>query len=177
MHLHQSTGLATLTSFSLLFIFLTFNKAFAQSEFTSGTIQIGLVVSNLEKSSDFYTKVIGMQKTGGFKINEQFGKDSGLTGGLPFEVTILKLQNAAQATEWKLMSIHKKTKHRKSKNIQDDLGMQYITINVVNLDPFLERLQANNIKLLGNTPTKLGDGRRFVLIQDPDGTFIELIGQ
>lgn len=170
-------NLTTLVTISAAVFFLTVNQAIAQSEFNSGTIQVGVVCANLEKSLDFYINVIGMQKTGGFKIDKQFGEDSGLSGGAPFEVTILKLQDSPQATEWKLMSFGKKTKHRKSKHIQDDLGVQYVTINLKNLDPVLERLKANNIRLLGNTPTKLGDGKRFVLVQDPDGTFMELIGQ
>ena len=34
----------------------------------------------------------------------------------------------------------------------------------------------NKVKLLGDTPTSLDESTQFVLIQDPDGTFIELIG-
>ena len=41
----------------------------AQSEFSSATIGIGVVVSDLEKSLNFYTKVIGMKKTGEFDID------------------------------------------------------------------------------------------------------------
>lgn len=44
------------------------------------------------------------------------------------------------------------------------------------MKPFLERFEKHNIKLLGETHTKLDDGRTFVLVRDPDGTFIELIG-
>jgi len=44
------------------------------------------------------------------------------------------------------------------------------------MKPFLKRIKEHNIKLIAETPTKLDDGRQFVLIQDPDGTFIELIG-
>lgn len=168
--------LAIIKYLTVILLPFAFNNILSgQSEFANGTIQIGMVASDFQKSLDFYINIIGMKKTGGFKIDENFGKSSGLTGGLPFEVTILKLEDSPQATELKLLSFNKKTKHRKSKNIQDDLGIQYITIYVKNLDPFLGRLSANNIKLLGDTPVKLGDGRRFVLVQDPDGTFIELI--
>ena len=145
-------------------------------EFSSGTISVGVIVSDLERSVEFYTGVIGMTKTGGFAVNVEFSKKSGLTGGQPFEVTILKLKNNEQSTEWKLMSFDKKAVHDHSKFIQDDTGVQYITIFVTSMKPFLERITKNDVRILSETPTLLEDGRHFVLIQDPDGTFIELIG-
>jgi len=156
-------------------VFFSFSVREAD-EFSSGTISVGVIVTDLEKSVDFYTKVVGMTKTGGFAVNEEFSKQSGLTGGLPFEVTVLKLENSDQATEWKLMSFDKNAAHPHSKFIQDDTGVQYITIFITSMKPFLERIAKNNVSILSETPTLLEDGRHFVLIQDPDGTFIELIG-
>jgi catechol 2,3-dioxygenase-like lactoylglutathione lyase family enzyme len=146
------------------------------SEFTTGTIQIGVIVQDLEKSIDFYTNVVGMTKTGGFSIDEAFGKKSGLTGGAPFDVTVLKLKDSPEAAEWKLMSFGKEPAHPPQKYIQDDIGMQYITIFVKSMKPFLERLEKHQVTLLEETPTFLEDGRQFVFFQDPDGNFIELIG-
>jgi hypothetical protein len=54
--------------------------------------------------------------------------------------------------------------------------MQYITIFVKSLKPILARIKENNIDILSAEPTILSGGRHFVLIQDPDGTFVELIG-
>jgi catechol 2,3-dioxygenase-like lactoylglutathione lyase family enzyme len=98
----------------------------AQSEFSSTTIGIGVVVSDLDKSLDFYTNVIGLKKVGGFDVDEDFAAKSGLTGGPPFKVTTLKLED----------------------------------------------------ELLGDTPIPLGSSgeRHFVLVSDPDGILIELIG-
>jgi catechol 2,3-dioxygenase-like lactoylglutathione lyase family enzyme len=146
------------------------------SEFSAGTIQIGVIVSDLEKSIDFYTNVVGMVKTGGFSIDADFGKKSGLTDGEPFDVTILKLKDSPEAAEWKLMSFGKESSHPQQQFIHDDVGMQYITIFVKSMKPFVERLKNHNIEFLEETPLFLPDGRQFVLIQDPDGSFIELIG-
>lgn len=145
------------------------------SEFSNPTIQFGVVVSDMEKSLAFYKDIIGMVEVGGFDIDEAFGKTSGLTGGEPFSVKILKLEDSEAANQFKMVSFGN-TDGTKSTYIQDDVGVQYTTIFVKSMKPFLERLAANNIPLLGDTPTTLGDGRRFVLIQDPDGIFIELIG-
>ena len=149
----------------------------AQSEFSSNLIGVGVVVSDIEKSLDFYLNVIGMTKTGEFDVNEEFGKISGLTGGVPFHVEVLKLEDSPDANVWKLMTFGKDAPHPGSRYIQDDTGVQYITIHVTSLEPFLERIRKHNVRLLGDTPVPLGDGERhFALIQDPDGTIIELIG-
>ena len=146
-----------------------------ENPFENSTIQMGVVVSDLQESLDFYKKIIGMEEVGEFSVPKEFGKDSGLTGGLPFDVKILKLEDHPGANQYKLMSF-KKPKKKKTGHIQDDTGVQYITIFVKSVKPFIERCKRNNIPLLGKTPIKLADGRSFVLIQDPDGTFIELIG-
>ena len=138
---------------------------------------MGVVVSDLDKSLDFYTKVIGMVQTTTFDLSEDFGKKSGLSNGVPVKIAVLSLEDKPGVTQYKIMSFDNKRKKRRSKFIQDDKGIQYITITVKSLKPFIERIKAHNVKLLGETPTPLGNGERsFVLIQDPDGTFVELIG-
>lgn len=169
------------TTFILVLVLITSFLGFRfigydADEFEHGTIQFGVVVSDLQKSLDFYTNIMGMTKTGSFDVDEEFAKRSGLTGGEPFSVTILKLKDSTEATEWKLMSFGQKGSHPRPEYIQDDTGVQYVTINVTSMKPFLDRIREHNVKLLGDTPTNLDDNREFVLIQDPDGTFIELIG-
>ena len=148
----------------------------AQSNFTNKTIGVGVVVADMERSLNFYVKGIGMVKTGNFTINAEFGKRGGLTGGEAVEVNILKLENSPEATDWKLMSFGKKAAHPKQKFIQDDTGAQYITIHVKSLKPIIERLKGQKVAFLGSTPTQLNKDAHFVLVQDPDGTFVELIG-
>jgi catechol 2,3-dioxygenase-like lactoylglutathione lyase family enzyme len=163
-------------SFLILLFLISSYQVTAQSEFSSATIEIGVVVSDIGKSLDFYTNVIGMRKVGEFDVDEEFGKISGLTGGVPFHVDVLKLEDSPGATQWKLMSFEKDAAHPLSKYIQDDTGVQYITINVTSLKPFLERIKKHHIKLLGDTPVPLGPDNHFVLVSGPDGTIIELIG-
>ncbi|MDX2431709.1 MAG: VOC family protein, partial [Bacteroides sp.] len=147
----------------------------AQSEFSSNTIGVGVVVKDLDKSLDFYLNVIGMQKVGEFDVDAEFGKTSGLSNGLPFHVDVLKLEDSPEANQWKLMSFGKEATHPMPTYIQDDNGMQYVTIMVNSLDPFLKRIKKHNVTLLGDTPIALEENH-FVLVQDPDGTIIELIG-
>ena len=152
------------------------STSMAQSEFSSGLIGVGIVTKDIQKSLDFYLNVIGMTKVGEFDVDENFGKISGLTNGLAFHVDVLKLQDSPDANQWKLMSFKKEGSHPMPKYIEDDTGMQYITIMVNSLEPFLKRIKQHGVKLMGDTPVPLGETDHFVLVQDPDGTIIELIG-
>ena len=161
----------------MLAISATFTtKTMAQSEFSSNLIGVGLVVTDIEKALDFYTNVVGMKKVGEFDIDEPFSLSSGLSDGTAFHVDVLKLEDSPEANQWKMISFGKDAGHPRSKYIHDDTGMQYITIMVKSLKPFLKRIKKHNVKLLGDTPIPLGPDQHFVLIQDPDGTIVELIG-
>jgi len=150
----------------------------SEEEFADTTIDIGMVVSDLEKSLAFYKDVIGMVQVGrtSFDKDADFGKRSGLTDSLPLHVEVLKLGQGAQATELKLMTFGDKAKRQENKYIHTHTGIQYITILVTQLEPILQRIKENNVELLGESPINLEKDLEFVLVQDPDGTFVELIG-
>jgi predicted enzyme related to lactoylglutathione lyase len=164
------------TIFSFVILVSTAQKAPAPGDFSNPTIFVGSVVTDLAKSVDFYTNIIGMTKTSSFSVDGVKAKELGLTDGRSIDVTVLKLEDSQQANEWKLMSFGTKPGHKKPNYLHDDTGMQYITILVNHLNPVMERIEKNNIKILSGKPSTLSEGRFFVLVQDPDGTFIELIG-
>jgi predicted enzyme related to lactoylglutathione lyase len=167
-----------LKSLVLLSVMLTGLTSFSVNppdDFAKSGISIGVVVEDLNKSLDFYLNVIGMVKTGEFSVDAGKAKELGLSNGDRFDVKVLKLENSENAPEWKLMSFGKKATHPKQTYVPDDTGMQYITIFVKSMKPILERIQKHGIKTLA-TPSMLDETRQFVLVQDPDGTFIELIG-
>ncbi|WP_346861146.1 VOC family protein [uncultured Draconibacterium sp.] len=160
--------------FTIAFV-LSVLLSMAQSQFTHPGIFVGSVVEDLDKSIEFYTEVIGMVKTGEFSVDKTTACELGLTNKYQLDVTILKLEDSPNATEWKLMSLGTKAKHPKQNYMSDDTGMQYITILVNDIKPVIERCKKHNVKILSGVPSKLGDGRSFILVQDPDGTFIEMI--
>lgn len=157
-------------------LFFSSGPAHAQGDFTSETIDIGVIVSDLDESLDFYKEVVGMKQTGEFSVDETMAKESGLSNGVPFDVKVLKLGTGEEATQFKLMSFGSRAARQNNDYIYDHTGMQYITINVKDLSPVVERVKAHDVSMLGNSPVKLGEDRYLLLIRDPDDTFVELIG-
>ncbi len=169
-------NLITLFLLSALAIATTAQNSSTESEFSNPTFFVGNVVVDLNASIDFYTNVIGMTKTREFTVPVEKAKELGLSDKYTLDVVVLKLENSEKANEWKLMSLRKKPGHKKPKWIHDDTGMQYITIFVKHLNPIIERIKKHNIKIKSGVPSQLGENKYFILVQDPDGTFIELIG-
>lgn len=162
--------------FSIIFFS---SSAFAQEknpEFTNPNIQMGMVVSDLDASLYFYTGIIGMIQTGSFDVKPDKARKLGLTDGKELNVVVLRLKDSEASNQLKIMSFGNKYDMHQKQYINDDLGVQYLTIYPKSLKPILERIKENDIPMLGDTPIKLNNKDSFILIQDPDGTFVELIG-
>lgn len=140
------------------------------------TVDVGVVVDDLDASLRFYREVIGMEEKRTIDIDEDFGRRSGLTGGTPTEIRVLHLAEDEAATEWKLMTFEDLPDAPAESNVTDQQGMQYITLEVDRLGPYVERARAHDVELLGETPIPLGEDAHFLLLQAPEGTFVELIG-
>lgn len=151
-------------------------KKSAKEAFEQNHIQIGIVAYDLDKTLNFYTNILGMKKVSEFSVNKDFSLKSGLANGMPFDVTVLQLNDNKESSIIKIMSFKNKLKKKNDDFIKDNVGVRYYTIHVKALKPYIERLKKNNIKFLGNTPIQLNKDKQFVAIQDPNGIFIELIG-
>lgn len=161
---------------SLVLLLSLVGTAQDTSEFKGGTIDMGIIASDLDASLKFYTQVVGMQVAREFSVNADFAKKAGLSDGNgQIDVTVLKTIDNENATELKLMTFGKKTS-TKDRYLGDKNGMRYLTIFVKSIEPHVKRIKESGIPFLGETPVKLADGRDFILIQDPDGVFVELIG-
>lgn len=161
--------------FVFSFVFVFSSKTLAQTNFVKPIISIGILVEDLDESIDFYTNVVGMVAVREFVVDTEKAKRMGLSKNELFDIKVFKLENTDKATEIKLMSFQKKSNLSKQKYIPDENGIRYLTIYVKSLQHVLERIKKNTVKTLGQTPTMLDEKRQFVLIQDPDGNFIEFI--
>ena len=151
-------------------------SALAQNDFAKSAISIGVVVEDLDKSLEFYQKVVGMVQVREFTVDSEKAKRMGLSNGESFDIKVLKLENSEEAAELKLMSFNKKSSDKNQNFIPDENGIRYITLFVKSMKPIIKRIEKFKVATLGQTPTILDASRQFVLIQDPDGNFVEFIG-
>lgn len=150
---------------------------YAKSEYSSGIFHLGVVVADMDKSIDFYQNVLGMKRVDLYEADEKKATELGLTNELAFEAVVFRAIDVPEATELKLITFDGiESQHPKQHWIHDDVGVQYLTLLVSSIEPFLKRIEERRIPMLGATPVALDETNSFIMIQDPDGNFVELIG-
>jgi len=117
---------------------------------------VGIRVSNLQKSIDFYTKVLGMTLTGRAKFEQTKGETAGLQSGK--KDFILELNY-----------YEKDSPYYTQYNAGD--GLDHLAFKVDNLDKALEDARKTGHRTILQMKA---DGSRWAYIEDPDGIWIEL---
>ena len=149
--------------------------------FPRTTIDLGCVVTDLDKSVRFYTEGIGFRELEGFDVPTALATTAGLTDSRPLSVRVLALGEGPAATKLKLMQVAG-TLPRTGDNefIHSHTGFRYLTIMVADTDAALARLAPLGVKPLAEGPVALPGGDDPVMyltcVRDPDGNIVELIG-
>ncbi len=145
-------------------------------DFSSLTVDLGIVAADAEKAATFYTKALGFAKVGGFNVSDQMAGNTGLTDFKPFQVQVLALGKEPAATRLKIMQIPGEGSHPvDNRYIGSSLGFRYLTLHVSDLTKTIERLDRNRVEPV-KPPYRLPSGDYLVLVRDPDGNLIEMIG-
>jgi len=156
-------------------------SARAEDEFSSRTIDLGVVVSDLDAAVKFYTEGIGFTEQEGFAVPADFAANVGLTDSKPLKISVLTLGEGDGATKLKLMQLPG-VKSKKSDNafIHSELGVSYITIWITDTNKALARLKKVGAKPIAKSPVELPkgfpEGIFLTIVRDPDGNLIELVG-
>jgi len=167
-----------------LVLFLTSSLPCLAAEpaaFARTTIDLGCVVSDLEKSVRFYTQGIGFRELPGFSVEAPLTAAAGLTDAKPLDVRVLVLGEGEQATRLKLMQVEgTEPRTGDTEFIHSHTGFRYLTIMVADTDAALARLAALGVKPLAQSPValpdRIGKGLFLTCVRDPDGNLVELIG-
>ena len=150
------------------------------SEFASTTIDLGVVVADIEKSVKFYTEAIGFKEVKGFDVSGEFAKDVGLTPGKALKVRVLVLGDGEGATKLKLIEFPEKPKANENQFISTELGFRYMTILSADTSAALKRLDKAGVKPIAKCPQPLPkgfpEGVFLTIVRDPDGNLVELVG-
>ena len=153
----------------------------ADDNFARTTIDLGMIVSDIDKSVAFYTQAVGLKEVSGFQATGQFTGDAGLTDNQPANVRVLVLGDAPTATRLKLMAMPATDPKRgATKFIHSEFGFRYITIRVKDMTSAVARLEKAGVKPLGKCPLALPKTSSvesyLAVFRDPDGNFVELVG-
>ncbi|MGD0494893.1 MAG: VOC family protein [Candidatus Bathyarchaeia archaeon] len=116
----------------------------------------GIRVTNLQRSIDFYTKVLGMKVKGRGKIDQTKGE----TVGLESEKDGFTLE----------LNYYEKDSPFNTKYFVGE-GLDHLAFNVDNLGKALEEAKKAGYKTILEMKA---DGGRWAYIEDPDGIWIEL---
>ena len=168
--------------FTLLFALSCLTATAAEpAAFPRTTIDLGCVVTDLEKSVRFYTEGIGFRELKGFEVPADLARDAGLTDSRPLAIRVLVLGDDETATKLKLMQVAG-TLPRTGDNefIHSHAGFRYLTVIVADTDAALARLEKLGVKPIAKSPVSLPDslapGMHLTCVRDPDGNVVELIG-
>jgi lactoylglutathione lyase len=151
------------------------------TDFPRTTIDLGCVVSDLEKSVRFYKEGVGFTELEGFSVPADLAAAAGLTDHKPLDIRVLVLGTGETATKLKLMHVEG-TEPRAGDNefIHSHTGFRYLTIMVADTDAALARLAKLGVKPLASSPVALAAplpaGMHLTCVRDPDGNLVELIG-
>jgi lactoylglutathione lyase len=151
------------------------------NDFVSTTIDVGMVVSDIEKSVRFYKDAVGFKEIEGFDVPASLGRDSGLSDNKPFHVRVLVLGDGENATKLKLIQFAD-SPGRKADNafIHSSYGVRYLTIFVTDTGTAVERARKAGAAPIARGPVALpadiGKGIYLAVLRDPDGNMVELVG-
>ncbi|NBT13742.1 MAG: VOC family protein [Planctomycetia bacterium] len=148
--------------------------------FPRTTIDLGTVVSDVEKSVRFYVDGIGFRELPGFTVPADVAAGAGLTDGKPLSVRVLVLGEGDSATKLKLMSVEGTTPRTGDNDfIHSHTGFRYLTIIVDDTNAALARLEKIGVKPLAKSPVAIPEtiakGLFLTCVRDPDGNIVELI--
>jgi len=151
------------------------------SEFASATMDVGIVVGNIEASAKFYKDALGFTEVKGFDVPAEMGRDTGLTDSKPFRVRVFLLSDAPTATKLKMFQIPDAPGVKIDNTFaHSSLGFRYLTILVNDTTAAVARLKKAKVKLLAKCPypfpESVAKGIYLTVVRDPDGNMVELIG-
>ncbi len=117
---------------------------------------VGIRVTNLRRSIDFYTRILGMKLTGRNKVTQTKGETVCLQSEK--DGFILELNHYEKASPFNIEYVAGE-------------GLDHLAFRVDNLDKALEEARLAGHKTILEMEA---DGSRWVYIEDPDGIWIEL---
>ena len=139
-------------------------------------IHVNINCSNLERSVDFYTRILGGRVVDrSEKEQSEFCERMGYSGETGHRAAFIAFSKQKGFPVIDLLEWNAPGSGRPLD--MQDVGIPRIAIGVDDVDAAHAELVAAGVEVLGE-PTDLGVGRakiRAILLRDPDGTLLELV--
>ncbi len=136
----------------------------------TGAHHVAITVSDLDKSLDFYVRLLGLQYIQTILISDKVAyKLFGLAG--------VKVRAAHLFVGWRdLVELyHFEGVKRKSGGADlESPGTQYLSLKVHDLETLGAKLELEGVEFI-REPSRLPTGERVAFIRDPDGAILQLI--
>jgi len=166
---------------SLALAFTDSLAAESDSRFSRTSIDIAIVVRNLEQSLSFYTEGLGFQEVEGHAIPAELTDRLGLADREQLSVHVLLPEKENTASRIKIIAApDSDTAVAEQGSIPALTGFRYITIFVADIDAAADRLSSVGVPATESAPVALGRGSLnevfVMLVSDPDGNRIEIVG-
>lgn len=157
----------------------TFIRKESKNSFENSTkfVQIGVNVSDTTRSLDFYSRLFGMKRVSEWHASKEMAVAAGVNSGRAFDLINLELECDDYVLSYKLNQTQNNLRSKESSENEyygfEKHGLGYLTFNVENVDPYIELVNKEKIPYKLVT---LPNGLRVILLHDPDGTMLEILG-
>lgn len=131
----------------------------------------GIVVSDLERSLDFYQKMLGL--TMHRRTDEAPGFIDKICGLKDVKLTTVKLA-ADDGNLVELLYFHSLNQPDKGRKL-NDLGASHIAFTVEDVEKEYKRLISKGVKFVSQPQASPDGSVKVVFCKDPDDVFIELV--
>lgn len=141
-------------------------------------MSIGVPVSDLNKSYKFYTDIIGMEKESTYQMSSETSTEYGINSGKEFNIINLRMQCDGYSLRYKLNKTEGNLPEIPFSNENEyygfeKIGTSYFSIDVKNIETYIDRLNRNNIKY---KLLVFPNDWKVILVHDPDGVLLEIRG-
>ncbi len=127
---------------------------------TKPGIDLGIVITDSERSLDFYCGLLGLEHVADMPMPLGGG---GTMHRVQCGDTVLKLVNLTNTPEL-----------GRGGGPAGATGIRYLTISVSNLHEAVEKAEAAGVKV-AVSPTVVREGVTITMLEDPDGNWVELL--
>jgi catechol 2,3-dioxygenase-like lactoylglutathione lyase family enzyme len=127
---------------------------------SSPGIDLGIVVSDLDRSLHFYRGLLGLHHEGSNPV-----PGGGTMHRLWAAESMIKLVAPESAPDQPVIAGGLRA---------GALGLRYFTFSVADLDELMSDLKANDVPVIRDV-TEMGPGVRIAIVEDPDGNHVEFL--